>query len=119
VAEKTLKEQPEDVRVLSALGLAHAGLGQKEEAIRYGKRAVELLPVSKDAFSGWHLVASLASIYLMIDEYDAALDQIEYLLSIPSWISVPLLRIDPTYDPVRNHPRFRQLLRKYELRETK
>jgi hypothetical protein len=48
----------------------------------------------------------------MLGEYDAALDQIEYLVSIPSWLSVPLLRLDPRWDPLRSHPRFQKLLEK-------
>ncbi len=47
-------------------------------------------------------------------EYDADMDQIEYLLSIPSFISRPLLRVDRLYDPLRAHPRFLALLAKYE-----
>jgi len=48
-----------------------------------------------------------------VGEYDSALDQIEYLLSIPSWFSVPLLRLDPRYDPLRKLPRYQKLLEKY------
>ncbi len=54
-------------------------------------------------------------IYTMVGEYDAALDEIEYLLSIPSVMSVPLLRLDPRGDPLRDHPRFRALLEKYAI----
>jgi serine/threonine-protein kinase len=50
----------------------------------------------------------------MVGEYDAAIDQLDVLLSIPSLISVPLLRVDPTWDPLRDHPRFLALLDKYE-----
>jgi serine/threonine-protein kinase len=80
---------------------------------------VELYPVSKDAFGGPDYVEGLAQIYVMVGEYDAALDQIEYLLSIPYWLSVPSLRIDPLWDPLRNHPRFQKLLEKYDHGDTK
>ncbi len=59
---------------------------------------------------GPEMTANLAVIYVMVGEQNAALDQIEYLLSIPSILSVPLLRIDPQWDPLRNHPRFQKLL---------
>jgi hypothetical protein len=49
----------------------------------------------------------------LVGEYDAALDEIEYLLSIPSWFSVPLLRLDPRWDPLRDHPRYKDLLRRH------
>lgn len=52
--------------------------------------------------------------YLGTEKYDAALDQIEHLLSIPSWLTVPLLRVDPRYDPLRENTRFQALLAKYD-----
>jgi TolB-like protein/Flp pilus assembly protein TadD len=112
--EREVKEQPDDCRVRSALGIAYAGLGRKEDAIREGKLGVELYPASKDAFVSLYYVQHLAYIYVITGEYNTALDQIEYLLSIPSWISVPLLRLDPRWDPLRDHPRFQALLEKYE-----
>ncbi len=69
------------------LGKAYAGSGQKEDAIREGLLAVECLPVSEDAFVGPDLVAVLAEIYSLVGEHDLAIDQLEYLLSIPSWTS--------------------------------
>jgi serine/threonine-protein kinase len=50
----------------------------------------------------------------MVGEYDAAIGQLELLLSIPSEISIPLLRVDPLWDPLRDHPRFQELLERYE-----
>jgi serine/threonine-protein kinase len=109
--EKEVQKWPEDAALRSALGLAYAGLGRKEEAIREGQRAVELYPVSKDAFWGPSHVEYLAWIYTMTGENDAALDQLEYLLSIPSMVSAPLLQIDRRWDPLRDHPRFQKLIR--------
>ncbi len=112
--EKEIKERPDDDRVLSSLGVVYGGLGQKENAIRAGKLAAELIPVSKNAVIGPFRVEDLAFTYVLVGDYDNAMDQIEYLLSIPSWLSVPLLSIDPKYDPLRDHPRFQELLKKYE-----
>jgi serine/threonine-protein kinase len=109
--EKEAKDRPDDPRIHRWLGIVYAGLGRKEEAIREGKLAVELYPLSKDAYWGTDFVLDLAQIYVRVGEYDAALDQIEYLLSIPSYtLSVPLLRVDPQWDPLRDHPRFKRLL---------
>jgi TolB-like protein/DNA-binding winged helix-turn-helix (wHTH) protein len=91
-------------------GLALAGLRRKKEAIDEGKRAVELLPVSKDASLGPNRIETLAVIYTLSGEPDAAIDQLEYLLSIPSRFSVEMLRLDPLWDPLRNHPRFKKLV---------
>ncbi len=51
----------------------------------------------------------------MVGEYDAAVNEIEYVLSIPSWWSVQDLRLDPIWDPLRDHPRFEALLEKYAI----
>ncbi len=111
ILEREVKERSDDARVHSSLGIVYAALGRKEEAIQEGKMAVELYPVSKDAYIGVDRVKDLAFIYTMVGDYEAALDQIEYLLSIPGWFSVPLLRLDPIWDPLRHHPRFQKLLK--------
>jgi tetratricopeptide (TPR) repeat protein len=110
ILEAKIKEQPEDGRFHSSLGIVYAGLGRKEDAIRKGKLGAELLPVSKEAVQGLYEVEALARIYVMVGEYDAAIDQLEFLLSIPSFLSIPLLRLNPDWDPLRDHPRFKKLL---------
>jgi serine/threonine protein kinase/Flp pilus assembly protein TadD len=112
--EASVKEMPDDFRYRSALGWAYAGLDRKDEAIREGKLAVELMPVSKDALNSLDILEALGRIYIMVGEYEAALDVIDYQLSIPGWVSVSLFRIDPRYDPLRDNPRFQKLLEKYE-----
>jgi eukaryotic-like serine/threonine-protein kinase len=108
--ERQLQQAPDNYELHGLLGVAFAGLGRKEDAIREGKRAIEILPVSKDAIWGPEQVVNLAHIYVLVGEQNAALDQIEYLLSIPSDISVSTLRIEPRWDPLRNNPRFQKLL---------
>jgi serine/threonine-protein kinase len=82
--------------------------------MRAGEHAVELMPISKDALDGTDQAIELAKIYSRVGEVDKALDLIDELLSIPSWLSVRLLRLDPVWDPLRNHPRFQALLEKYD-----
>ncbi|MHC4556404.1 MAG: protein kinase domain-containing protein [Planctomycetota bacterium] len=110
ILESKTKEQPEHARFHSALGVAYAGLGRKEDAIREGKRGVELFPVSKDAMRGPYRVEDLARIHVMVGEHDEAIEQLEDLLSIPGPLSIRLLRLDPAWDPLRNHPRFKKLI---------
>ncbi|MCI0442184.1 hypothetical protein L0152_03075, partial [bacterium] len=58
-------------------------------------------------------VRNLTIVYVMVGEYEAAIDQIEYLLSIPTGLnspSIPMLRVDPTWGPLRSHPRFQKIL---------
>jgi serine/threonine protein kinase/Tfp pilus assembly protein PilF len=113
ILKSKIQLHPEHARFHSALGIANAGLGHKhkEEAIREGKLAVEILPVSKEAMRGPYRLEDLARIYAMVGEHDEAIEQLEDLLSIPGLISIPLLQLDPAWDPLRNHPRFQKLLR--------
>jgi len=115
--EKMVKENSGDPRFHAALGLAYAYLGHKDEAIREGRRAVELLPVSKDGCSGPPYVLNLARVYTIVGEYTKAVDQLEYFLSIPAgeflweFVSVPLLRIDPLWAPLHQQAKFKRLLK--------
>jgi hypothetical protein len=80
------------------------------EAIREGRRAVELLPIERDALQGPYVQLQLVRIYLLTGEPEQALDQLEPLLHIPFYLSPGWLRIDPAFEPVRTHPRFERLL---------
>jgi tetratricopeptide (TPR) repeat protein len=111
--EEELNKRPGDARIHSSLGLVYAVLGHREKAIEEGLLGVELDPVSRDALSGPHRVEDLALIYTTVGDQEAALEQIEYLLSIPCDISVPVLRISPEWDPLRDNPEFQRLLKQY------
>ncbi len=100
----------EDPRLHSALGKGHALLGNKEEAIRHARQAVELWPIQKDAVDGCSFEVYLAEIYSLTGEAELAIERLEYLLSIPSTVSIASLRYNPAWDPLRDHPRFQALL---------
>jgi serine/threonine-protein kinase len=95
------------------LGMAYAGLGRKAEAIRAAESAMAeargVGNLSRQALYMW----VLAEIYVTTGEYEAAIDRLEYLLSIPYPMSVSVLRLDPLWDPLRDHPRFQAMLEKY------
>jgi len=110
ILESKIEETPEDARFHSSLGIAYAGLGRKEDAIREGMLGVELLPVTKDALKGVGHVEDLARIYVMVGEFDAAIDQLGFALSRSGQTSIHLLRLDPAWNPLRNHPRYKELL---------
>jgi tetratricopeptide (TPR) repeat protein len=108
--EQQLQVTADDAQLHAFLGLALAYLGQKAAAIREGERAVTLLPISRAPRGGTYLQHLLARIYLLVDEPEKALDQLEPLLNIPYFLSPGWLSIDPTFAPVRANPRFERLV---------
>ncbi len=110
ILEREAREHPDDARIHSSLGIAYASLGRKEDALREGQRGMDLLPISKDALVGPRRLRDFAEIQTIVGEHDAAIDNLKTLLSIPSHVSVPWLRIDPVWNPLRANPRFQKLL---------
>jgi len=109
--EAAVGDRPDDAKLQALLGLAYAHVGRYADAVRAAKRAVALLPVSRDAVSGAHLQSDLARVYVAAGEPDKAITVLEGLLNIrSSWISPAELRADPAWNPLRSHPRFRALL---------
>jgi serine/threonine-protein kinase len=102
--------RPDDPTLHSTLGLVYAGLGRREDAIREGRRAVELVPSEKDTWYGVDMLRNLAVVYATLGEADSTVKELRTLLSVPSWISVPLLKADPTWDRVREDVGFRRLV---------
>jgi TolB-like protein/Flp pilus assembly protein TadD len=111
--EDMVRESPEDPRYRSSLGVALAGLGRREEALREGRRGVELLPLSKDSVYSLPHILELAYIHALLGENEAAVKQIRILLSRPGWISVPWLEGDPRWRILRADPGFEALLSEY------
>jgi tetratricopeptide (TPR) repeat protein len=107
--ERQMRDRPDDAKLLARAGLAYARSGRKAEAIRAGRRAVELLPPSRDANSGPFLMTRLAEIYTLVNEPELALETLKPLLTIPSWITPAELRSDPTWARLRSHPGFARL----------
>ena len=108
--ERTVSEQPEYGPALCVLGLIDAGLGHKEKAIREGRRAIELLPITKDSIDGAELVKYLAVIYAWSGEKDLAIQQVAATLKIPSTLSYGNLKLHPYWDALRGDPRFEKIV---------
>jgi serine/threonine-protein kinase len=106
IADRNVKAQPDYAANWEALAAIDAGLGRKAKAIAEGKRACELLPLSKDAWDGPSMVTNLALIYTWIGEKDLALEQLEVSAKNPSGITYGDLKLSPVWDPLRNDPRF-------------
>jgi hypothetical protein len=110
VLEGRTASRPDDPALHADLGFAYAGLGRREDAMREGRRAVDLRPPSKDTWLGVDMLRALAITYATLGEADSAVKELRLLLEVPSWISIPSLRADPTWDPIRRDPGFRALI---------
>jgi TolB-like protein/class 3 adenylate cyclase/Flp pilus assembly protein TadD len=108
--EKVVEKQPDFAPALSLLGMIDAGLGRKEEALREGRRACELLPISKDAIDGVALAVNLGQIYAWTGEKDLAIEQIEAVERVPNFLSYGLLKLHPYWDSLRGDPRFEKIV---------
>jgi serine/threonine protein kinase/Tfp pilus assembly protein PilF len=108
--EKIIGAEPNYGPALCVLGLIDAGLGRKEEALREGRRAVELLPVKKDAVGGAEIVKYLAIIAAGVDDKDLACEQLAIVADRPSPISYGQLKLLPFWDPLRGEPRFEKIV---------
>ena len=113
--EPLLNEPREQADAESSLALAYAGLGEKSKALEAGRRAVAMLPSSRDVIVGGFYLAQLAMVEAQVGETQSALDHIEQLLAMPTGhvISTASLRFDPVWDALRDDPRFKALLVKY------
>jgi serine/threonine-protein kinase len=114
--DSMLRDRPDDYRLHAARGLALAGLGRRAEAVREASWIRQTAVYRDDARDGAELAEDRARILAQTGEADAALDEIERLLATPSALSVHTLRLDPRWDPIRDHPRFRALLARYAAR---
>ncbi len=112
--EPLVVADPTEPRYRSALGIALAGLGRAEDAISEGEEGVRLMPPEREAWRGTWRVYELARIYSMTGQTERAIDRLEFLLSMPSDVSVWTLRLNPAWDPLRGDPRFDALLERVD-----
>jgi Flp pilus assembly protein TadD len=107
---QTVEKQPDFVAALSLLGIIDAGLGRKEEAVREGRRACEMLPISTDALDGVAFAVNLAQIYAWTGEKELAIEQIATVERVPNELTYGLLKLNPYWDSLRGDPRFEKIV---------
>ncbi len=108
--EKVVQSQADYGPAVCLLGLIDAGLGRKEEALREGQRAMEILPVSKDAKNGVHMIEFFAVIAGWVGEKDLALEHLTRATRLPGTLSYGQLKLSPFWDPLRGDARFEQIV---------
>lgn len=111
-----LRASPDDYQLHAAMGLALAGLGLKEEAIAHGRRAVALLPVSKDAAEGPPYLYRLAEVYARVGEHDAALATLDEMFSGPAFYNEVWVNHDPGFAALRRHARYAETRQRWAAR---
>jgi tetratricopeptide (TPR) repeat protein len=118
--EKIAQAQPDYGPPLCVLGLIDAALGRKEEALREGRRAVELMPMEKDAIAGAQMIRFLAMIAAWVGEKDLACEQLAITIGVPSDppLSYGQLKLMPWWDPLRGDPRFEKIVASLAPKET-
>ena len=117
--EKIVEAQPDYGPALCVLGMIDAALGRKEDALREGRRAVELTPPTKDAINGKHVMARLASIYGWVGEKDLALEQLARVVQTAGGPSYGNLRLFPDWHLLRGDPRFEKIVASLAPRDEK
>jgi serine/threonine-protein kinase len=108
--EKLVQAQPEYGPPLCVLGLIDAALGRKEEAVREGRRAIELLPSTRDSVNGAHMIEFFAIICAWVGEKDLAFEQLKIATENPGTLSYGQLKLHPFWDPLRGDPRFAKIV---------
>ncbi|UCC44105.1 MAG: hypothetical protein JSU65_13495, partial [Candidatus Zixiibacteriota bacterium] len=111
--ERFLNENPENATAHAYMGIVYAGLGRIEEAIREGKKAIELAPLEKDAMNNFRYLDYLLGIYILVQEKEEALATLERMLTIQNYIGLAQVFIDPDYAPMLDYPGFDRIVEKY------
>ena len=114
--EEQLKYSPDNAKLRIQLAKVLAFLGEKDPALAEARRASELQPESKDALEGPEITEGVAQVYAILGDNDRAIEILDGLLNRPSYVTVPSLRVNPIWDPLRNDPRFQALIDRHDTK---
>jgi tetratricopeptide (TPR) repeat protein len=103
--------KPEHARTIAVLAQVDAGLGQKDLALREAQHAIELMPISKDIYDGALVLEGLAQVYTWSGDRDRAIELVQKLVTMPSYINYARLKLHPLWSPLRGEPRFEKIVK--------
>jgi TolB-like protein/Tfp pilus assembly protein PilF len=110
ILEQRLIIKPEHARTIAVLAQVDAGLGQKQLALQEAQHAIDLMPISKDIYDGALALEGLAQVYTWIGEHDRAIEVLQELVSIPSYINYARLKFHPLWKPLHGNPKFDKIV---------
>jgi TolB-like protein len=110
ILEQRLIIKPEHARTIAVLAQVDAGLGQKELALQEAQHAIDLMPISKDIYDGALVLEGLAQVYTWTGEHDRAIEVLQKLVSIPSYINYARLKFHPLWKPLHGNPKFDKIV---------
>ena len=110
ILAQRLVVKPGHARTIAVLAQVDAGLGQKELALQEAQHAIDLMPISKDIYDGGLVLEGLAQVYTWSDEHDHAIELLQKLVSMPSYINYGRLKFHPLWKPLRGDPRFEKII---------
>jgi TolB-like protein/Tfp pilus assembly protein PilF len=110
ILEQRLVTKPEHARTIAVLAQVDAGLGQKELAVREAQHAIDLMPTSKDIYDGALVLEGLTQVYTWSGDRDRAIELVQKLVTIPSYINYGRLKLHPLWSPLRGDPRFERIV---------
>jgi TolB-like protein/Tfp pilus assembly protein PilF len=108
ILERRLTIKPDNARTIAVLAQVDAGLGEKERALAEAQHAVDIMPLSRDAYDGMLVLQGQAQVYTWTGENDRALELIRRLMKMPGYLTLGYLKVDPLWEPLRSDPRFQE-----------
>src|SRR5438477_10824433 len=110
ILAQRLVVKPEHARTIAVLAQVDAGLGQKDLAIREAQHAIDLMPITKDIYDGALVLEGLAQVYVWSGERDRAIELVQKLVTMPSYINYARLKLHPLWSPLRGNPLFEKIV---------
>ena len=110
ILEQRLAIKPEDARTIAVLAQVDAGLGRKELAIQEAQHAADLMPLSKDVYDGALVLEGLAQVYTWSNEADQAIELLQKLASMPSYVNYARTKFYPMWNPLHGDLRFEKIV---------